>query len=125
MMTGLTSVVCFMQGLSVGVLPTKGPGDEYPPACIELIISVKQCRILCCQKDIKRFGAPWLRTIVWTYALELTSWSKASTDSSMVIKYIQNGEKKMEEFEFLVYSGPHAHAKKYVKDLVSQEQHIS
>ena len=48
----------------------------------------------------------------------------SSSNTPIVIKYTQNGEQKTEEFQFLIYSGPHAHAKKYVKDLADQEQSI-
>lgn len=42
----------------------------------------------------------------------------------ILIKYKQHGKLVTEEFDFLIYSAPHAHAQKYVKDVVSNEQRI-
>lgn len=45
-------------------------------------------------------------------------------NAPVVIQYTQDGEKKSEEFDFLIYSGPHAHAKTYVKDIATKEERI-
>ena len=45
-------------------------------------------------------------------------------NAGVVVTYMQNGQKMTEEFDFLIYSGPHAHAKKYVKDVAAEEQRI-
>eukprot|EP00438_Fugacium_kawagutii_P034655 Skav201621 [mRNA] locus=scaffold5983:38328:45523:- [translate_table: standard] len=45
-------------------------------------------------------------------------------DAGVLVTYTQDGQKKTEEYDFLIYSGPHAHAKKFVKDVANQEQRI-
>ncbi|CAE7039720.1 unnamed protein product, partial [Symbiodinium sp. KB8] len=43
----------------------------------------------------------------------------------VIIKYTQDSSEVIEEeYDFLIYSGPHAQAHKYVKDLVEKETSI-
>jgi hypothetical protein len=60
------------------------------------------------------------------YGVEIESIDRQVDNPSakVLITYKQNGESEVKDFDFLIYTAPHAHAHKYVKDLSDSESSI-